>query len=361
MSDVLVIGGGLAGAVAALAAAGAGATVTVARRALGATAMGSGALEFLDASPGAIERLASDAFHPYGRVSGGDAAWLRGRLEEAAGFLGRVLGAQGLPLEGSLAAAGHFITAEAAPARAHFAARSAAAAERAQLRGRVAVVDFTGLARWPARQVAEAAGGQVVTVDTPGLENFTGLAGRFDAGTGWPPRVPGGFDLYLFPPVLGLERPLETPWPSAEVLAVPPSPPGWRLQRALDRALEAAGVAVVAGEASSPETEGGRLAAVRISGDRFAARSFVLAGGRFVGGGLSPGRAPADALLGLPAEGAPGTWGLPTDASMRPLRHGEPAFANVFAAGAILGGTAERCGSGVAALTGLAAGRSAAR
>ncbi|MBI2921314.1 MAG: FAD-binding protein [Planctomycetes bacterium] len=361
MSDVLVIGGGLAGAVAALAAAGAGATVTVVRRARGATAMGSGALEFLDASPGALERLAADEFHPYGRVSGGDAAWLRGRLEEAAGFLGRVLGAQGLPLDGSLAAAGHFITAEGAPARAHFVARAAAAGERTRLRGRVAVVDFTGLARWPARQVAEAAEGQVVTVATPGLENFTGLAARFDAGLDWPPRVPEGFDLYLFPPVLGLERPLETPFPSAEVLAVPPSPPGWRLQRALDRALEAAGVAIVAGEASSPEIEGDRLASIRISGDRFPARAFVLAGGRFVGGGLVSGRAPADSLLGLAAEGGRGTWGLPTDASMRPLRGGEPAFANVFAAGALLGGAAGRSGSGVAALTGLAAGRNAAR
>src|ERR1700687_1146670 len=55
MPDVVVVGGGMAGAIAALSAKNAGASVVVIRRALGATALSSGAID-VAADPGASVR-----------------------------------------------------------------------------------------------------------------------------------------------------------------------------------------------------------------------------------------------------------------------------------------------------------------
>jgi glycerol-3-phosphate dehydrogenase subunit B len=72
---------------------------------------------------------------------------------------------------------------------------------------------------------------------------------------------------------------------------VPPSLPGWRLDLALLRALERAGIALVPGRVVARRASGTRLEAVTVergSGERaeLAADRFVLATGRFVGGGI---------------------------------------------------------------------------
>src|SRR5690606_30980959 len=89
----------------------------------------------------------------------------------------------------------------------------------------------------------------------------------------------------ILPPVLGLEQgeavrgtlAAAAGVPVGEMLGVPPSVPGWRLDRALLAAAEAHGVEVVAGRAGAPEVAGRRIVAVRVRADdgaelRLAAR-----------------------------------------------------------------------------------------
>src|SRR5258708_27718049 len=77
MPDVVVIGGGMAGCWAAATAASAGARVTLVRRALGATAVSAGPVDFvppLEAGEAAgwLGRLArTDPQHPYVESGGG--------------------------------------------------------------------------------------------------------------------------------------------------------------------------------------------------------------------------------------------------------------------------------------------------
>jgi glycerol-3-phosphate dehydrogenase subunit B len=122
------------------------------------------------------------------------------------------------------------------------------------------------------------------------------------------------------------------------------------------------------------------------AGDRiFRADAFVLATGHHIGGGLTGGRLPAEPLLmlgvfhgGQPVTGM-GTRlqhlqyldaaeelrsGAATDQELRPLDgDGRVAYANLYAAGAVLGGYdyGGSCGFGVPILTGWLAGRFAAR
>src|SRR5581483_8620755 len=106
MSDVVVVGGGLAGCWAAATAAAAGARVTLVRRALGATATSAGPLDFVPpleaADPAAwLARLSrSDPDHPY--VAGGSAAPSLEELEAEAERLGLALVAAGVPVRVSL-------------------------------------------------------------------------------------------------------------------------------------------------------------------------------------------------------------------------------------------------------------------
>jgi glycerol-3-phosphate dehydrogenase subunit B len=122
-----------------------------------------------------------------------------------------------------------------------------------------------------------------------------------------------------------------------------------------------------------------------VEGEEREARSFVLATGRYIGGGLVKRRLVREPLLDLGVfyrgdavrsaygkglryleylESAPAfETGLMTDASLRPLDwHGEVAFQNLRAAGAVLGGYdyAGGFGFGVPLLTGAVAGRAAA-
>jgi glycerol-3-phosphate dehydrogenase subunit B len=172
-----------------------------------------------------------------------------------------------------------------------------------------------------------------------------------------------------------------------EVPMGPPSIPGLRLQDAFDAALRAHDVAVETGNpVVDYETDDGRLTAVTV--DRTGARlpyqadQFVLATGGLVGRGLETDRTtvrepvfgchvphPADRTeWSRPAafgDHAFARFGVRTDDDLRPLdATGAPAFPNLRAAGAVLGGfdfAAEKSGSGVSLATGRHAGIHAAR
>jgi glycerol-3-phosphate dehydrogenase subunit B len=165
---------------------------------------------------------------------------------------------------------------------------------------------------------------------------------------------------------------------SFELLAAPPSPHGWRLQQTI-------GLGAVKAVVQSFESERGRITAARAGDRAFRADAFVLATGHHIGGGIRGGRTAAEPLLGLGVfyDGLPAKVGgarlrhleyldpaaemrsgLMTDKQLHPLSdEGVAPYANLFAAGAVLGGYdyAGTCGFGVPMLTGWLAGTWAAK
>src|SRR4029077_16531769 len=93
--SVVVVGGGLAGFAAALAAAAEGARVVLIWRAPGATSLYAGAMEI--APP--LEAFAALPEHPLNRL-GLDGPGVAAELEDATSWLAATLGRAGLPLRG---------------------------------------------------------------------------------------------------------------------------------------------------------------------------------------------------------------------------------------------------------------------
>ncbi len=182
-----------------------------------------------------------------------------------------------------------------------------------------------------------------------------------------------------------------------EVPMGPPSLPGMRLEGALLSACREAGVRFTTGnpvvdyETGGETNAGGsdgtdeRIAAVRVERNGatipFHADQFVLATGGLVGKGIDSDRGGVEEPIfdchvahsadryDWFADDAFGDhpfarFGVATNDDLRPLdRAGDEEFANLRAAGAVLGGydfAAEKSGSGVSLATGVAAGRSAA-
>jgi glycerol-3-phosphate dehydrogenase subunit B len=342
MPDVVVVGGGVAGCWAAASAAAAGARVTVVRRALGATAVSAGPIDFvppLEAGDAAgwLGRLArTDREHPY--VAGGVAPSV-GELTEEAGRLADALGGAGLAVHLSLQApmllagiTGQVRLAGMAPAL-------QAAGDLGRLTGRtVAVAGIGGLARfdpgavaaaiderrlgWPAPLRAIALS---LHPELPGLApevaadlDDATLARALEAPGGAEALgaalagalKPGSVELVLLPAVLGLEDPADVAdrvattagVAVAELVTSPPSAPGWRLQRACERIAATAGVTTVSGTVTGARTTGaGNIEAVILaSGEAVACDALVLATGKYLGGGVVADPRPREPLLGLP-------------------------------------------------------------
>ncbi|HEU4382018.1 MAG TPA: FAD-binding protein [Anaeromyxobacteraceae bacterium] len=423
--EVLVVGGGLAGAMAALAARRSGARVALARRAPGATAVSSGAIssgtdptELPGASLGARAGVADSARrlaalrprHPYA-VAGERLERLEEALAFAAGELSPVLAPftgrhRWLPTPyGSFQAAA-------------LCQRSMVAADLGEARGRLAVVALRGHMAWDAGMVASAVeraaplGGpraEVARLDFPMWEEAAlwrphELAGFLerpgaaeDLGAMLRRSLPSGASAAVFPPVLGLSPGADVAsrvaaaagLPVAETLSDVPSVPGLRLQAALEARLRSAGVEILAGDLREGKGPGAPAAC---AGREVLAPSWVLASGRFVGGGIVRRGALAEPLLGIPVTAAEafGDWGahlarrpaasltyregrapqpllsagVACDALFRPLdAHGAVIHERLFAAGAVLGGhdqAADGSGLGLAVFTGYLAGQAAA-
>ncbi|UIO99231.1 glycerol-3-phosphate dehydrogenase subunit GlpB [Halobaculum sp. CBA1158] len=172
-----------------------------------------------------------------------------------------------------------------------------------------------------------------------------------------------------------------------EVPTGPPSLPGIRLSDRLFEALDEAGVSMTTGTPVVDfETDpDGRIASVTIdrNGARipYSAGAFVLATGGLVGKGLDSGREAAREDLfgchvpqpddrtawseaGAFADHAFARFGVRIDGRARPLdAAGDPEFENLTAAGGVVGGAdvaREKSASGVSLATGAVAGRTAA-
>ncbi len=175
-----------------------------------------------------------------------------------------------------------------------------------------------------------------------------------------------------------------------EIPMGPPSVPGYRLQAHLDEALEDAGVTVRTGwSVADIESDDKQVETLTLEHEfesdkreRHEGSEFVLATGGLTGGGIATDResvtesvfgchvaaptnrhewADDDALGRHPFA----RFGVSVDHSMRPrTATGEPEYENLRAAGSVLGGydfAAEQSGSGVSIATGYVAGRQAAK
>lgn len=349
-ADVGVIGAGLAGMVAAISVAEAGATVQVLAAGHATTHWAAGCVD-VGATPGAytsrdaLSQLVGLDGHPYRILAGGLAADL--------GWLRAVLAEEGLLLVGDLDDPLRPIpTAIGATRRAAIVPDGMSAALQPWSDGEVLVVcgpagfrDFwptaiaAGLRRpgsW--RGSPGPARVEALSVELPGLSarhNLSGLdlAGQFDdpawrsvaldaigraVDERW--RRLGGpaAGRLALPAVLGLrdhpaalaEARARLPLAPFEVGLVPPSVPGLRLFAALRSALRRRGGRLLIGEPAHGLIDGdGRVSEVRVPA---ASREFVLSAGAFIlaTGGIAGGGIVADrpgslveAVLGLPVEG----------------------------------------------------------
>lgn len=392
--QVLVIGGGLAGMAAALAARQAGATVAVVSEGAGVLELASGCIDRL-----AVPERSLPPEHPY-RLIGMAAV-----DEELAAFQ-KAMEAAGYPLaaDGPGAGGSYVITALGSRRRTHLVAPGMAAPPPGEP---LWVVGFRGLRDFHPAVVAaglrrsdpaaDVAWGEVELPGAPEDVHPVALARQLEDEAyrrqviervaAVRPQGRGG--AALLPAVLGLSGAAAVRRALAEglgmrvveVLLPPPSVPGLRLADALRRAVQQAGVDLAIGaRAVEARREGGRVRHVvtRGPGGRitYEAEAYVLATGGLMGNGLTAeGRSVREPLFDLPVSAPDGEWadprflpaeghpfvrvGVAVDGRLRP-----PGYTNLFVCGRALAGYdpyAEGSGGGVAVATGGAAGREAAR
>jgi glycerol-3-phosphate dehydrogenase subunit B len=420
-ADVVVIGAGLAGLTAAIAAAESGAHVVVLAKGHAATHWGPGGIDVAGIPAASTPRhgirlLAGQPGHPYAFLGDDVAAaldWLRPLL--AGGGVDYV-GDLDTPLQAVPTSIGGTRRAAILPAGQAAALAPWSPGERLVVCGIAGFMDF-----WPEAIAASLSRERIwqggsrpasvtpISVALPGLAarhnlNALEIARRFD-DPAWRATaiaalaralaaVPGSGGRVALPAVLGIRdhaavlAAVQEHLPAApfEMPLVPPSVPGMRLYAALRAALIRAGGRVQIGEMiEHVEHDGRRVTAVVAAA---AARTYtvrtgalVLATGGIAGGGLVAERDGRlmEVVLGLPVEAPPvDEWlaldafdpaghplekaGIRTDTELRPVgTEGVPVFDNVRVAGSLLAGQryiGERCGDGVALTSGRRAARS---
>ena len=408
-ADVIVLGAGMAGLVAAVRLAEAGLRVTTVAKGYGSLRLAPATIDILGYRPDPVDSpaqalpgfAAAHPGHPYAQISPAVLAeavqWLKDHVDTYA-YVGdpganmllptalgvprpsavvpETMAAGDLRSAGSLVIAGFGVLKDFHPALVAENLEAATAARGRTVKARPVLLnppadgaDVGALAL--ARRFEDAAFRGAVAA-----ELRTAVAGEEAIG---------------LPAVLGLDQ-ARSVWtelqqatgrPVFEIpTPVPPSVPGLRLARALQERLRRAGGRFVLGaEATGPELRHSELVGVRI---RAAARVtprtcrwVVLATGGLSAGGIEvdvSGTA-SERALGLPVH-APGpgeagflpgylgdhpmeTAGLRVDGALRPVGpDGEPVYPNVYAAGAVIGGARpwrEKSGDGISLSTGYLA------
>jgi len=417
--DTVVIGAGLGGLMAALSAAEQGKKTLVVSRGMGIITIFSGTIDILGYYPvqetaplssprEGIERLiAEDPNHPYARV-GVEA------LEEGMAFFQDAVAREGVTYVGDLDRNFLVPTAVGTIKPTAYLSKSMEAGDIRE-DSDVLIAGFQGLKDfYPTYMAHNISTSTVPGVSTPhfrgrildvdigsdhsGMSALT-LARKMEddsmiqkVGRALFRQVRDGERVAL-PAVLGIRsgddvfrrledmagtRIFETP-------TLPPSVTGYRLYRALERRVRAAGIRLLIGyDVHDPETKGKKVKAVSIAMGKKTKRmegdSFVLATGGLVGRGVMTDRKETmEPIFGLPVSGPSlrSEWftekffdpaghpinkiGLAVDDRLRPTGDGtKPIYENLFVCGAQLAGydaLREKSGGGVTIASGFKAGR----
>ena len=409
-TDILVVGSGMAGLMAAIVASGQGKRVTLLSRGCGSLNIGSGCVDVLGYVNGQpVEGQPLEALdslperHPYRLVS-------KEGVEEALKTLCAVSARHGAPLEAA-ANGNRRVPTILGTLKPTCLTLPSCRGELLETAASALVVSVEGLKdSHPAlvtSQLRRYPHLAAVTWHEAHLENPIPGAHRnlspldiaryveSPEGTAW---LAAGLrkalratpaDVVLLPPVCGLSNAAweavaaAVPVPLVEMPTLPPGVGGLRLYTALKSELQARDVDMVENAlVTGAECDGKHCAALvaetACGRRRFAARAFVMATGGFMGGGFlsSPGEA-RETVFGLPVLQANGSllparpedWsdqnifgnhafasaGVMVNAAMSPLRiDGTPALNNVFFAGRSVGGydfASEKSGNGVAVAT----------
>ena len=413
--DLVVVGAGLAGLVAALVAARKGENVTVLSTGSGALSIATAAIDVLGATAeGTVTGDPTDAIshldprHPYAILG-------PARVREALAFLAKLAADAGWPLTGVERAPDGGVRCENRVVPTVAGTRKVtclvpATLDTTTLRNpkKILICGVTGLrdctpgmALEGLRDASDFPGCAFDTVwlESPvpqhhrvtttldvarALESEAGLkafcASLRAAAHG------KGYDAVFLPPVLGTRPGRRVPdaaaaaagCPVFELTGLPPGVTGLRTWHLLMDALRATGnVSFMENTTvTGCEIAGDRVTSVLTSHAdglrRYPAKRFIIATGGVISGGISvePGRA-IDSVLGLvfdlPAETADWTdqdvfapqrfaaLGVSVSATLQPLLDGRPLARNVRCAGRVIGGhdpIFERCGNGVALATG---------
>lgn len=404
-TDTIIVGGGLAGLVAAAAAAKHGKKVCLLTKGVGAIAIGSGSIDLLGYGPGGqpqaspapgLTKLSDE--HPYTKIG-------FPVVKAALDFFLELAADENFPYAGSLSANQWLPTAVGTlkpaclvpqtmnPASLHSAAE-------------VTVIGFTGLKDYYpgliARELKKQPGCDkaytVITVDS-GLATGRDLSaldiarwlekeeGRQNCINQLRGKLAPG-SVALIPPVLGTnpdyrvhqELTKATGCDFIETAGLPPAVTGLRLRTMLTRYIKKRGGEIIEqAHVSGALVEDGRCKAVFTTNvDRkryYHAESFILATGGFFGGGLKSGPGFANETIfnfpvTVPADQAKWTectlfaetgqpfarFGLSVDENLRPVDHtGRLLLENVHVAGRTLAGYdpyLEKSGNGVALASG---------
>jgi glycerol-3-phosphate dehydrogenase subunit B len=290
VNRVLVVGAGVAGTAAALAAARAGARVTVVDGGTGASTLATGALDALfwqdaAAQPAPIARGARDALDALGGYALPDGG---ARLLTQSGVV--------------------------RPARGHDEALIDVT-PFGDLRVGVVRCDRPG---WDATALARAWGDHFEPIDAAVMRYAderalpdADFAMRHDeeARLGWLAdrlrdalsRTGDGIRALVLPPCLGVDRPRGSMLSAlvevrcGEAIALPGGPSGLRFEKARDRALAIAGVERVQGRATSVARNGHGWRIAAADGPPWESEGVVLAVGGLIGGGIE--YAPAESMV----------------------------------------------------------------
>lgn len=380
-ADVIVIGGGLAGLMAAAVASNLGQRVTVLTYGSGSLPLSSGALDFLDAKAPDVAIKALPANHPYKKIG-----WKN--IDAAAKFFCDLTARDGLSYVGRLSAQVPIVTAVGTLKYSALAPESMNAACIFD-KQKIIVAGVKGLKDFYAsmlvdnlRQRLQDKSFAVVKLDLNllGGRDVTCMdAARFLTADNAQLLVDGlkGLNVsedaaIILPPILGLTgsetRDAVKTLLRAEIVettCLPPSPPGIRLRRALIRYLQKKDVRLVENaRVIRGVFEGKRVTGVVVKSAArekifSARRKIILATGGFYSGGLTLREfdAPREPIFNVPIFFPRGveawsneklfddkpqgfaTTGLLTDVALRPIdSSGNVLFDNLHVVGADLGG-----------------------
>lgn len=399
--DVIVIGGGLSGLTAALAAAKRGLTVTLLAKGAGTLAFGGGVIDVLGYLDKKLVNNPSTALaslpteHPY-QIIGPTAA------AAALDFFGQVCADADYSLDGSFAANLLVPTAAGTLKPSCLIPKTMNAVDMPAAK-EITVVGFAGLKDFYPQLVIN------------GLQQLSGYANKQYHTVEIQPRLPGGRDIsaldiarwldsqegqqdflcqlkacttagsyLLLPPVLGTEpsyaiwRKVEQELSSrvVELAAPPPAITGSRLRTLLMRALKQHGIQIIEqAHVRRTDCQGQRCIAVVTQHldreRRYEADSFIVATGGFLGGGLTATpNGLSEPIWGLPVTLGPAgqqhrtslfdkhpmfSAGIAVSERLQPCNAaGQVLFTNVHIAGNLLAGydyCQEKSGNGVAVVS----------